>query len=141
VGTARRCRLLVPLLNKPSKTKTYEIAGPRPPRFQAPFATGREVYTNFRRVLPPPLAEGFTPRGPCATKPQPVVPRPPPGAAGRPYTIFSGSGFTATSRTAISSAMTTNTPVNKATPGHPAWLQATPPADPKTLEPTYKKNR
>ena len=53
MGTARRCRLLVPPLNKPLKTKTYEVAGPRPPRFQAPFATGREVYTNFRRVLPP----------------------------------------------------------------------------------------
>jgi hypothetical protein len=65
VGTARRCRLLVPLLNKPSKTKTYEIAGPRPPRFQAPFATGREVYTNFRRVLPPCLQKGSAPGGPA----------------------------------------------------------------------------
>jgi hypothetical protein len=66
---------LVPPLNKPSKTKTYEIAGPRPPRFQAPFATGREVYTNFRRVLPL-LAEGFSPRWRGTLKPPPVVPRP-----------------------------------------------------------------
>jgi hypothetical protein len=75
VGTARRCRLLVPPINKPLKTKTYEFAGPRPPRFQAPFATGREVYTNFRRVLPPPLlAEGFSPRRSGTTKAAPVIP-------------------------------------------------------------------
>ena len=140
MGTARRCRLLVPPINKPLKTKTYEFAGPRPPRFQAPFATGREVYTNFRRVLPPCLQKGLAPGGP-------VPPRPPEsfrataGLGRKAYTLFSGRGFTATSRNAIRSAMTTNTPVNKATPGQPAWVHATPPADPRTLEPTYKKKR
>jgi hypothetical protein len=54
VGTARRFHLLAPVSSSPLKTKAYEVAGPHPPRFQAPFATGREVYTNFRRLLPPP---------------------------------------------------------------------------------------
>ena len=49
---------------------------------------------------------------------------------------FSGNGSTAVSRKAINSANTNNTPMNEATPGHPALLHATPPADPSTLEPT-----
>ena len=35
------------------KSKTYEVAPRTPARFQVPFATGREVYTNFWPVLPP----------------------------------------------------------------------------------------
>jgi hypothetical protein len=95
---------------------------------------------TFGGCYPPLLAEGFSPR-------RSVPPKPPrsfsatAGLGRKAYTMFSGRGFTATSRNAIRSAMTTNTPVNKATPGQPAWLQATPPADPRTLEPTYKKKR
>ena len=57
-----------PVSTSPSKTKAYEIAGPRPPRFQAPFATGREVYTNFWLLLPPSHEEGSRHCGPSTGK-------------------------------------------------------------------------
>ena len=92
MGTARRCRLPVPALNKPLKTKTYEVTGPRPPRFQAPFATGREVYTNFRRVLPP-ACRSVQPQGP-STGIAPIAPghRRPLSAAGRTPTRHARRG-------------------------------------------------
>ena len=95
---------------------------------------------TFGGCYPPCLQKGSALGGPVLRKP-PQPSRATAGLGREAYTMFSGRGFTATSRNAIRSAMTTNTPVNKATPGQPAWLQATPPADPRTLEPTYKKKR
>jgi hypothetical protein len=54
MGTRGASPPAVPGSIRPLKTKGYEVTAQSPPRFQAPFATGREVYTNFWQTLPPP---------------------------------------------------------------------------------------
>ena len=67
------------LFNKPFKSRTYEVSPEVRRAVTVPFATGREVYTNFRLTLPPfrilALPPGDRPAKQAAAAPPPPLHR------------------------------------------------------------------